>query len=573
MDGKTAFLSSKKHRAALKIAGFLAVELAAVLLVYYWRVFYHLDARGIPALGLTALCGGVLGVVYLLALLAFCQKDFARRAAAWVLLAGLVFCFADPPMQVPDETSHFLRSWRISEGCFVFDAKNTYPEDVSRLMQAFPGAWVTAHTSQGVHPTEPGAPAPKTDPVLPSGADPDVYTTGEGWSAYTTGGYGLKQYGEAGLVQSVKDGFALYFSGAPAAPVKEPLNFAVFPYLAAALGIALARLVGFGALGCFYAGRIANLLIYTLLCWAALKRLHKMRPVFLVLMLLPMSLFMAASYNYDAIVLGCCYLLGTFFFQKKWENRDAAVFCAAFLVLNTIKPWINLLWLGVLLFADRRQWKAKLRPWQLALVCLAGAVAVSRFVDWYGSAFRYNYGTIGRQLGETVNQVEQLKFILANPLRYIAVLVGTLYENDFYLGQLGLFGAMDLPLTVVNLISPLMLLLGAVLAVPKKQKDSPWHGAGLFVWGLVYLAGSLTAMYITWTPVGMVRVVGFQARYLLPTFLVWAAAASQALGSAVTLRTTPEKAEHTALFFGGGFALLTAVLLFQHMLIGPVFTM
>ena len=573
MDGKKSAPSYKKRTEALKIAGFLVCELAAVLLVYYWRVFYHLDARGVPALGLTALACGVLGVVYLLALLAFCQKDFARRSAAWILLAGLLFCFADPPMQVPDETSHFLRSWRISEGCFVFDAENTYPEDVSRLMQAFPGAWVTAHTSQGVHKAEPGKPAPDTDPVTPSEADPDIYTTGEGWAAYNTGGYGLKQYGETGPVQSIKDGFALYASGAPAATVKDPMNFAVFPYLPAALGIFLARVVGFGALGCFYAGRVANLLVYTLLCYAALKRLGRVRPVFLTLMLLPISLVMAASYNYDAIVLGCCYLLGTFFFQKSWENKDAAVFCAAFLVLNTIKPWINLLWLGVLLFADRKQWKARLRPWQLALACFAGAVAVSCFVGWYGSAFRYNYGTIGRQLGDTVNQLGQLKCILSNPLRYIAVLVGTLYENDFYLGQLGVFGAMDLPLTVVNLLSPLVLLLGAVLAVPKKQKRSPWHGVGLFVWGLVYLAGSMTAMYITWTPVGMVRVVGFQARYLLPTFLVWAAAGSQALGSALTLRTSPDKAEHAALYISGGLALLAAILLFQHMLIGPVFTM
>ena len=535
MDRASRFTKNKKTDAALKIAGFLAVEALAVLLVYYWRVFYYLDARGVAALPLTAAVGAAFGLGYLVLLGAFhLWKDLPRRAAVCIFLAGLVLCFANPPMQTPDETSHFLRSWRISEGVFTFDAQRTYPEDVSRLMAAFPGAWVSAHTSQGVRPAEPGKPAPKTDPVLPAEQSSTALTTGEGWAAYSTKGHALKQYGPDGPVQGPADGFAFYFSGAEAPPVKEPLNFAIFPYFATAPGIALARLLGFGALGCFYGGRIANLLVYTLLCWAALRRLPRMRPLFVAVMLLPMSLYMAASYNYDAIVLGCYYLAATFFFQKEWHNRDAAVFCAAFLVMNIIKPWLNLLWLAVLLFVPKDGWQVRLRRWQVALLCVAGAVLASRFVDWYGAAFRYNYGTIGRQLGETVDQIGQLKFVLSNPLRYVAVLAGTLYENNWYLGQLGLFGALDLPVGMVNLLSPVLLTLGAVLSVSgaKARAVRPLHTAGLGLWGLVYLAGALTAMYITWTPVGMVRVVGFQARYLLPTFLVWGAAAAQEIGRA-----------------------------------------
>ena len=581
MDRASRFPRNKKTDAALKIAGFLAVEALAVLLVYYWRVFYYLDARQVSPLGLTAGVGAVFGLIYLVLVGVFHRwKDLPRRAAVCIFLAGLVVCYANPPMQTPDETSHFLRSWRISEDVFVFDAERTYPEDVSRLMEAFPGAWVSAHTSQGVRPAAPDKPAPTTDPVTPAERGRDVLTTGEGWAAYSTKGYALKQYGPDGAVRGPSDGFARYYGGqlmtppTPVEPVKEPLNFAIFPYFATASGIALARLVGFGALGCFYAGRIANLLVYTLLCWAALRRLPRLRPIFLVVMLLPMSLYMAASYNYDAIVLGCYYLAATFFFQKEWHNRDAVVFCATFLVMNTIKPWLNLLWLAVLLFVPKDGWQVRLRRWQVVVLCIAGAVLASRFVDWYGAAFRYNYGTIGRQLGETVDQVGQLKFVLSNPLRYLAVLAGTLYENDWFLGQLGVFGALDLPIGMVNLLSPVLLALGAALSVSgaKAKTVRPLEPAGLGLWGLVYLAGALTAMYITWTPVGMVRVVGFQARYLLPTFLVWGAAAAQGLSHCLTLRTDPERAERMALYLSMGLALLGGVLLLQHYFIGPVFT-
>lgn len=574
MDWITRLKTNKKNGAAAKVAGFFAIEALVVLLVYDWRVFYYLDARGGSALPLTGAVCAIAGMLYLLAIGVFTWcKDLARRAAVCIFACGLLFCFVNPPMQTPDETSHFLRSWRMSEGCFVFDAQNTYPEDVSRLVQAFPGAWTTAHTSQGIHPNEQGKDTPKTEPLQPNEQKPDAWSAGEGWSAYSTKDYALKQFGENGPVMGVRDGFQRYFSGEPVAELtKEPLNFAIFPYLATAPGIALARLLGFGALGCFYAGRIANLIVYTLLCYAALKRLKRMQPVFLVVMLLPMSLYMAASYNYDAIVLACYYLAATFFLQREWNNRDVAVFCTAFLVMNTIKPWLNLLWLAVLLFAPKKEWKAKLRPWQVAALCLIGAVIASRIVDWYGAAFRYNYGTIGRQLGDTVDQMGQLKFVLSNPLRYLAVMVGTLYENNFYLGQLGVFGALDLPIPVVNLLSPMVLLLGTVLSVPKDKPCCAVRATGLTAWGLVYLAGALTAMYITWTPVGMVRVIGFQARYLLPTFLVWGVALAKGLSHCLMLRTEPKHAETVSLCVGGGFAALSAMLLFQHFFIGPVFT-
>ena len=115
----------------------------------------------------------------------------------------------------------------------------------SRLMAAFPGAWVNAHTSAGV------------------GVNPDTKEE----QPYNTAGYALKQYGKDGAVQSIADSFAQYLSGeGEADPVTEPVSFLILPFLPGALGMAVARLFGLGALGCLYAGRLGNLLAYTLLC-------------------------------------------------------------------------------------------------------------------------------------------------------------------------------------------------------------------------------------------------------------------------------------------------------------------
>lgn len=553
MKGNALTIWKKYNGIALKIAGLAAVWLLSAVLVYYWRVFYYLDARGVAWPVLTAAVAAVGTALYAVCLAAArWVHGFAGRAAVCLAVCGLLYVFCNPPLQVPDETSHFLRSYSISQGHLDFDADRVYPEDVSRLVEAFPGAWVNAHTSSGMRENDAGE---------------EAY--------YTTAGYALKQYGEDGAVQGFADGFARYFSGEPAEePAAEPLNLVIFPYLAAAAGIALARLVGFSALGCFYAGRIANLLVYVLLAWLALRRLKRFRPMFLAVLALPMSLYMAASYNYDAILLGCYAWAATWFFTSEAEpveNRDLAAFLAVFLVMNAIKPWINLLWLAALWCVPKKNWKARLPRWALALAAVAAAVCLSRFVDWYGVAMRVNYPEIGRQM-EGADMLGQLRFVLANPLRYLAVLAGTLYENRFFVGQLGLFGALDLPIEAINLLSPLALLLGAVLSAPDAKALRPRRAAGLGAWALVYGAGAITAMYITWTPVGMVRVIGLQARYFLPVFLLLGAACAVPLDRVLVPQTDGTGARRAALGAGWLLAVLGALLLWQHCFIGPVYT-
>lgn len=539
------------NRAAVwKIGGFAALEALCVLLVYYWRVFYYLDARGIAALPLTAAVCGLAAALYAAALLtARYAKSVPAGAAVVLFCCGLLFVFLDPPMQVPDEGQHYLRAYRISQGIFDFDASRAYPADVDRLMEAFPGAWVNGHVSMGVQENADGE---------------EEY--------YDTTGYALKQTGEDGPVSGIADGFAQYFSGAAAdKQVAEPWSFVILPYLAAAPAMALARLLGLGALGSLYAGRIANLAVYVLLCTAALRRCKKYRAVFLTVMLLPMSLYMAASLNYDAILLGCCYLLATWFFDREIGGRELAAFTAVFLLANAIKPWINLLWLAALLFIPREGWHTKLRRWQLALGCIVLAALLSRGIDWYGAAFRSNYGVIGRQMADA-DMLGQLKFILSNPLRYLAVLAGTLYENELYLSQLGVFGALDLPVGFVNLFSPLVLGLSCVLAMPRAGTVRLRRTAGLAVYSVVYAAGALTAIYITWTPVGMVRIIGFQARYLLPVLLLGGTALSGLLSRALAPAAALPRREKAALVLAGCFAVLAAALLWQHYYIGPVYT-
>lgn len=553
-------LSKNKHRyaptvwpKAVRWAFVLAVgALLGVVLSYYWRVFYGLDARGIPPLWPTLLCVGLGVGAGAVVLVLRRVKDFAARGAVCVLLCGILFAFTNPPLQTPDETEHYLRTYAISMGRLDFDADRGYPEDVSRLMHAFPGAWVNAHTSAGV------------------GVDPDT----EEEQPYNTAGYALKQYGKDGTVQSVADSFAQYLSGQPdeGEPVTEPISFLIFPFLPGALGMALARLLGLGALGCLYAGRLGNLVAYTLLCWLGLRAARKARPAFLCLMLLPMSLYMGASLSYDATLLACYYLMLALLTRPQWTTRTAALYAAACIFANGTKPYLNLLWVVLPLLPTKKEWKAKGSRLLWAGICAAGALALTMAVEQYGVQMRFNYGTIARQGGSAVNGGEQLVFILSNPLRYLAVLLGTLYENDGFLGQLGLFGWKDLPISFLSMTGPLVLLAAALLCTAGTEALGRRRLGGLGLFAALYGIGAMTAMYITYTPVGMVRIVGLQTRYFLPLWLLLVLGVAALARRALAPRLTAVRVERLALPLCGGYALWGAVLLFQHYFIGPVYT-
>ncbi len=100
---------------------------AGVIVSYYWRVFYGLDARGVPPLQITGLCVVLAMAAGAAALLLRHCKDFAKRGACCILLCGALFAFANPPLQTPDETDHYLRTYAISMGRFDFDASEATP--------------------------------------------------------------------------------------------------------------------------------------------------------------------------------------------------------------------------------------------------------------------------------------------------------------------------------------------------------------------------------------------------------------------------------------------------------------
>ncbi|MEG0911455.1 MAG: DUF2142 domain-containing protein [Ruthenibacterium sp.] len=539
-------------------AGLCASLLACVGLVYYWRVFYSYGRYPFAALSAPVLTAVLAGITLLgwgvAALLAHTVHDFSAKAAAAIFCVGLLFAFVTPPLQEPDAAMHYLRAYTISTGKFDFNDTRGYPDDVGALFSAFNGAWTAAHG---------GATIKATLPKDAVGTDAAQTVHGEAISNRYLDYQKLRD-GDA-QTRALYEKNNLYQQPTEA----SVWNFTVLPMLPQAAGMAIARLFGGGALSCVYGARIGNLFVYALLCLFALRNCKRYRPLFVAFMLLPMTLFLAASCNYDGLLLGLYWFAASYYCKDEITDRDMLFFCIAYALMVHVKL-NNILWLCLPLVLPMKAWKCRLKKWQAACVAVCGAVGLFLATSVYNGLFMHGFENLGRMI-EGVNQMAQLKFIFSNIPRYLAILLGTLYENNFFLFQTGMFGASDTGIVFVSTFGVVVLFFAATLSVHEKSSLSRRSAVGLFLLALAYAGLSMTGLYLTYTPLMMARVIGLQARYFLPVFLMLFILVAALLSAVIAPTQMGEKRAQTLSFsLSVGFGIVSALLLFQTYFVGPV---
>lgn len=454
--------------------GCLLLTVFSFFFTYYLRVIYS------PA-WLTQV-KGTLGISAALILLwtafrlASKFKDTNQPLFMTLLLfvLGMVFVFATPPNQAPDENIHFLRSHTMAQGQWGFDENHIFPDDVNLLMQHFPVAYNNGYKAR------------------------------EGATVYHR--------------------FVKYFADVKNGGTAGNMGiyiFQVIPYIPGAAGIFIARLMGLGALGAYYANRAANLVFFCLCCYYALKFSGKFKVIMFTLMSLPLMIFMAASCNSDSFLFGLMFLMFGAVLSQEFDNAKAAVFALSLAVLTTCKMSYVVFFL-LIFCVPKEKWTVKLKNKNVSrLVYLAFSLVV--FVLFYQGMALYvqafsNYGVIQRPI-EDSQPMAQLMFILKNPLRYAAVFADTLKNNAFFLFSGGLLGWLDVVLPLINYCTPLVVVLACIKQAGVFDKADINKTVIFFICSLLTYAVVLTGLYLSWTPVTLPQIIGLQMRYLYPAFM------------------------------------------------------
>ncbi len=522
------------------LCGYFFVLLCGVGLVYYWRVAYSLGAGmpGFAAATTLIICGG-FSAVYLLVFLAahFLKQNLALKTAVLVFLAGLCFVFANPPMQAPDETMHFLRAYAVGSGQFLFDEKQQFPNDVNLLVRDFPGAYINGVSGEKLAPDDP----------------------------------------------TIADAFARYSAdkaaGAVAPGAFTPVQQLV-PYFPQALGVAVGRLFGADALACMYLARAANLLCYAVLCGYAAAVIRRFSAVLIALAISPVSLFMAGSCSSDGLFMGLTWIFIALCLSDVVTKKRLAVLALCFgLTFHAKYTTLALLPLLLLRPFEQKPRKGKkalsaaAQRWGVLAVCLAAGIIIYALLTGY-TALASNYGRV--PYADTgVDPGRQLAFVFSNLPRYLAVLLYSVYRDKANLFTIGNFGWMDMTVPFVSYFAPLFLLFASGVSALEGAREK-LRTAWVFLATAVLMYGfTYTGMYLTSTPVSLPEINGVQTRYLLGALFALFALASMLMGRTMALQNLrpglPQKTPPAwrVLHYGFCFALVSALLLFQAYYIGP----
>jgi len=359
---------------------------------------------------------------------------------------GVAFVFITPPLQVPDEAAHYWRSCAIAHGTFQ----------------------------------------PKAQ-------------FGHGYTAILVGERELGFIGG----QPMKT-----FRSIPFVPerviIRYPLSLSPLPFIPQAMGIAIGNALQLRPLYSFYLGRLFNLACA--LALVALSGAVAPSPPRLIIAtcaLLPMTLFMFASFSPDAMTIAMAFL------ATSLAIAGSPWIIAATIGVALCKPYLLI---PLVALAGRRRWIGA----ATLVTVIAGAVLSSSFAKTSATFMR-----------GFVDEKAQIANIQHNPLHALAVVLGDLANHGAnYMRQMvGTLGWLTVPLpdvvilAVVALLIVVALFAGVRLTVAQR------------VLALIVAIASIVTVelseYIAWTAANANIVEGVQGRYFIPILPLLAIAISR----------------------------------------------
>ena len=420
--------------------------------------------------------------IFLMVQIALCALCFyLKKSKGWQhhqlfllfsIVIGLIYVFAMPPGTAPDEPNHFRRAYEVSEGKFISSRQdaageggNVLPNAINELFKA--------------------GPIDVKYRDFPSAVSESNQDSGESF----------QNFGNTALYSPIV-------------------------YAPQAVGILIGRILHLPMIAIFYLARIFNLAFWILLGYYAVKKIPLAKNVLLLILFLPISMQAAASCQADAITNASAIALFAFTLHKiktpKMLTAKEYILVAALAFLVSMSKIVYLPLCFLLLLLPKKCFKTKKEK----LLKVGGLLFAIVVVNLLWLAISAGFLV---EFREGVNSAEQVKFILANPLRYLMIVGSSIVEHGiFYFFTF--FGSI-LAHFNIGLAEPYILFLAFFIFytyMQESQKDFVLTAKQKVFIGIISLAcfGLIfTSIYVQWTAVGSSLIEGIQGRYFIPLAL------------------------------------------------------
>jgi len=272
--------------------------------------------------------------------------------------------------------------------------------------------------------------------------------------------------------------------------------------------------MGLPIIALMYIGRAFNLFAWLLLIYLAIRTIPAGKWLFLLLALTPSSLFQAASLSADALTNGLSFLLISCFLQYAYAEGEGKARLAGIFLLALLVAVSKMYFQFILLYLLVPVGRIGSRKKYWAGFVLLGTLTTIAVLLWYSYA-----RDLYVQLVASLSPVDQLRYVLQNPGRYISVLWNTVVRDGTWLisSFVGKLGHYDHYLPDW-LVAVQVLMLFAVALTDSSEKLFMSFRDKIIL-SAVFLLSSLwvfTSQYLVWTPVGAAVIEGVQGRYFIP---------------------------------------------------------
>jgi uncharacterized membrane protein len=467
--------------------------------------------------------------------------------AGIALTFGSALVFLTPPFQVTDEFWHFFRAYQISLGQFVSQSgENTQggvlPFSLLRISNRF--------SKLPFHPAE----KTSVSAILDAAKIP-------------------------------LDPGQQIFCHFPTAA-----NYCPLVYAPQTVGIALGRWLGFNPLAMLYFGREMTLLAWIVAGYFSLRLMPMLRQAVFIVLLMPMTLCLAASVSADAMTIAISILFTALVFRLAAADGEIslptkiALFACSIAVSLCKFAYLPLIFL-VALIPPARFGTSRRRLAFVAILTIANFLAAGAWLSQ----------TAGSKLDlrpdrPDVNFSRQLSYVGTHPIASAEAMFRGLEHHGLFILQsfVGNLGWIDTPaspfVVALFLIALAIACIPRVTPPPSILPSSPSPGTRGEGWGggrtpneltpnsLCIIAAAIAASififcllnYLAWTPVGNTYLQGIQGRYFIPLapaifILLWGIL--QRLPVKVSLADSWQLnlAAIALGFFGGTYALFLTV--------------
>ncbi len=309
-------------------------------------------------------------------------------------------------------------------------------------------------------------------------------------------------------------------------------------YIISAVGISIARILGWGFSGTIFLGRFMNTLFYVFMCWICIKLLPVGKLQMVSFSLMPTILELCNSYSYDNMsILFSMFLLSVCLYFAKSDAKLHAwhliVIAASAAILLPNKTVYAIFAVWFFLIPLKKWWDQviKSKKWYeyaTLAVIVAGAAVVLRklLVKYYYVILRNTVwrrgdtGFIEQDPSRPSYTVDYMKTHVGETLQFVfsGIKVDWWYNIKHVIGcELGhILLNMQVPLACTILL--LVILIGGIV-LGRGNRLKKWQLAVLIVGIMATLVAIFIGCLTRFTPLEGSERVQISYRYLIPLYM------------------------------------------------------